>query len=99
MVVAAPDSSRATEDKSQYRIDATEALREPRTRILKHGETFAVLNQFGDMVGEPGSPDGLYHQDTRFLSQLELRLNGDRPLLLSSNPVEDGSVLPVDLAN
>ena len=87
------------EDDSQFRIEATEALREPRTRILKHGETFAVLNQFGDMVGEPGSPDGLYHQDTRFLSQLELRLNGDRPLLLSSNPAEDGSVLPVDLAN
>jgi glycogen debranching enzyme len=90
---------RGTEDESQFRIEATGALREPRTRILKHGETFAVLNHFGDIVGEPGSPDGLYHQDTRFLAQLELRLNGDRPLLLSSNPAEDGSVLPVDLAN
>jgi glycogen debranching enzyme len=98
MAVAA-DARELTEDESQFRIEATGALREPRTRILKHGETFAVLNQFGDMVGEPGSPDGLYHQDTRFLSQLELRLNGDRPLLLSSNPAEDGSVLPVDLAN
>ena len=88
-----------TEDQSQFRIEATGAFREPRTRILKHGETFAVLNQFGDMVGESGSPDGIYHQDTRFLSQLELRLNGDRPLLLSSNPAEDSSVLPVDLAN
>src|SRR4051812_39983462 len=98
-MVAAPELAGAAEDESQFRIEATGALREPRTRILKHGETFAVLNQFGDMVGEPGSPDGLYHQDTRFLSQLELRLNGDRPLLLSSNPAEDGSVLPVDLAN
>jgi glycogen debranching enzyme len=96
MAVAATNE---IEDESQFRIEATEALREPRTRILKHGETFAVLNQFGDMAGGPGSPDGLYHQDTRFLSQLELRLNGDRPLLLSSNPAEDGSVLPVDLAN
>ena len=99
MAVAATDVPEATEDESQFRIEATGALRERRTRILKHGETFGVLNQFGDMVGEPGSPDGLYHQDTRFLSQLELRLNGDRPLLLSSNPAEDGSVLPVDLAN
>ena len=99
MAVAVTDAPEATEDESQFRIEATGALREPRTRILKHGETFGVLNQFGDMVGEPGSPDGLYHQDTRFLSQLELRLNGDRPLLLSSNPAEDGSVLPVDLAN
>src|SRR5436190_1975607 len=99
MAVAVTDAPEATEDESQFRIEATGALREPRTRILKHGETFGVLNQFGDMVGDPGSPDGLYHQDTRFLSQLELRLNGDRPLLLSSNPAEDGSVLPVDLAN
>src|SRR3982751_3716068 len=99
MAVAVTDAPEATEDESQFRIEATGALREPRTRILKHGETFGVLNQFGDMVGEPGSPDGLYHQDTRFLSQLELRLNGDRPLLLSFNPAEDGSALPVDLAN
>src|ERR1043165_10232490 len=99
MAVAAPELAGATEDGSQFRIEATGALREPRTRILKHGETFGVLNQFGDMVGEPGSPDGLYHQDTRFLSQLELRLNGDRPLLLSSNPAEDGSGVPVYLAN
>jgi N-terminal domain of (some) glycogen debranching enzymes len=75
MAVAAAEPPEATEDDSQFRIEATEAFREPRTRILKHGETFAVLNQFGDMVGEPGSPDGLYHQDTRFLSQLESRLN------------------------
>jgi glycogen debranching enzyme len=83
----------------EFRIEATGAFREPRTRILKHGEAFAVLDQFGDIVCGTGHPDGLYHQDTRFLSQLELRLNGDRPLLLSSNPAEDGSVLSVDLAN
>src|SRR5688572_21789831 len=85
--------------ESQFRIEATGAFHEPRTRILKHGDTFAVLSQFGDMVGDPGCPDGLYHRDTRFLSQLELRLNGDRPLLLSSNQAEDNSLLPVDLAN
>src|SRR5512135_1700935 len=85
-------------DASPFRIEATGAFPELRTRILKHGDTFAVLNHFGDMI-DGGSPDGLYHQDTRFLSRLELRLNGDHPLLLSSNPAEDSSVLPVDLAN
>jgi glycogen debranching enzyme len=96
MAVAAIQRSAAD---SQFRIEATGAFHEPRTRILKHGDTFAVLSQFGDMVGDAGCPDGLYHQDTRFLSQLELRLNGDRPLLLSSNQAEDNSLLPVDLAN
>lgn len=83
----------------RFRVEATGTFHEPRTRILKHGDTFAVLSPFGDMVGDEGCPDGLYHQDTRFLSQLELRLNGDRPLLLSSSPAEDNSLLPVDLAN
>jgi len=36
MVVAAPELGGATEDESQFRIEATGALREPRTRILKH---------------------------------------------------------------
>jgi hypothetical protein len=85
--------------RSQYRIEATGAFREPRTRILKHGDTFAVLNHFGDIAGGPGSPDGLYHEDTRCLSELELYLNGERPLLLSANPGEDNALLTVDLAN
>ena len=42
------------ENDSQFRIAATEGIREPRTRILKHGNTFAVLNNFGDMTAEPG---------------------------------------------
>jgi len=89
----------ASEDEAQYRIEATGGFREPRTRILKHGDTFAVFNAFGDMVGGAGSPDGLYHEDTRYLSQLELSLNGDRPLLLSADPGEENALLTVDLAN
>ena len=92
-------SSQRREAASPFRIAASGAYHEPRTRILKHGDTFAVLSPFGDMVGDTGCPDGLYHQDTRFLSQFELRLNGDCPLLLSSNQAEDNSLLPVDLAN
>src|SRR6476646_603204 len=92
-------AAEASESDSQFRIEATGAFREPRTRILKHGDTFAVLNHFGDIAGGSGSPDGLYHDDTRHLSQLELYLNGDRPLLLSANPGEDNALLTVDLAN
>jgi len=87
------------DEDSQYRIEATGGFREPRPRILKHGDTFAVFNAFGDIAGGNGSPDGLYHNDTRYLSQLELRLNGDRPLLLSANAGEDNALLTVDLAN
>ncbi|HTV87553.1 MAG TPA: amylo-alpha-1,6-glucosidase [Stellaceae bacterium] len=96
-MVSAP-ADRAGND-SQFRIGITGAFREPRTRILKQGETFAVFDPLGDIVGGIGQPDGLYHRDTRFLSQLQLELNGQRPLLLSAAPAEDNSLLPVDLAN
>ena len=88
-----------SEGESQFRIEATGAFREPRTRILKHGDTFAVLNEFGDIVAGRGSADGLYHREHVFLSHLEMRLNDDRPLLLSSIPAEDNSLLTIDLAN
>src|SRR5438034_3361973 len=91
-------AAEASEGESQFRIEATGAFREPRTRILKHGDTFAVLNHFGDVAGDRGSPDGLYHYDTRHLSQLELYLNDDRPLLLRANPGEDNALLTLDLA-
>jgi glycogen debranching enzyme len=58
-----------------------------------------LFDRRGDIVPGYGSSDGIYLNDTRFLSQLELRLNGAQLLLLSSNIQEDNSVLTVDLAN
>src|SRR5205814_10018844 len=80
-------------------LEAAGAICWSRSRMLMQCDTFAVLNHFGDVAGDRGSPDGLYHHDTRHLSQLELYLNGDRPLLLSANPGEDNALLTVDLAN
>ncbi|HEX3537004.1 MAG TPA: amylo-alpha-1,6-glucosidase [Stellaceae bacterium] len=87
------------EEEGRFHIAATGSYREPHNRVLKHGNTFAVLDAFGDINGGDGNPDGLYHDDTRYLSRLELRLNGGQPLLLSSNPAEDSSLLSFDLAN
>ena len=47
----------------------------------------------------PGEADGLFHNDTRFLSHLELRVNGEQPLLLGSNLRDDNTLLSVDLTN
>jgi hypothetical protein len=47
-------------DELQYRIEAIGTFREPCTRILKHRDTFAVFNRFGDIAGDSGSPDSLY---------------------------------------
>lgn len=70
-----------------------------RTRVLKHGDTFAVFDRFGDVETLGNSELGLYHQDTRHLSRLTLRLAGDRPLLLSSAIKDDNAILSVDAMN
>ena len=60
---------------------------------MKAGYTFALFDPRGDIVAGEGSSDGIYLHDTRFLSQLELKLNGAPLLLLSSNVQEDNAVL------
>src|SRR5687767_8150512 len=55
-----------------------------RMTILE-GSTFCICNEIGDL---DGFTSGLFAEDTRFLSRLELRINGKRPLLLSSGRVE-----------
>jgi len=86
-------------ETSQYYIESAAAFQERRPRSLKQGLMFAVFDQRGDIVPRPGSPDGIYHRDTRYLSQLVLRLDDAPLLLLSSNVQEDNVVLSVDLSN
>jgi glycogen debranching enzyme len=53
-------------------------------RILE-GSTFCICDERGDIGGET---NGLFADDTRFLSLLRLTVNGARPLLLTSDKVE-----------
>jgi glycogen debranching enzyme len=66
---------------------------------LKHGDTFFVVDTHGDIGTADGGPDGLFHNDTRFLSRLELRVNELQPLLLGCNVRDDNTVLTVDMTN
>jgi glycogen debranching enzyme len=84
--------------EAPFYIPATGPASRPR-RTLKHGDTFIVVDSHGDIGASAGGPDGLFHCDTRFLSQLELLLNGMQPLLLGSNLRDDNTSLTVDLTN
>jgi glycogen debranching enzyme len=53
-------------------------------RILE-GATFCICDELGDLHGDV---QGLFSEDTRFLSRLRLTVNGKRPLLLSSDKIE-----------
>jgi glycogen debranching enzyme len=85
-------------DESFYIVAEAERSTAP-LRVLKHGDSFAVFDQYGDVVGSEASEQGLYYQGTRFLSRLELLMFGKRPLLLSSTVSEDNVVFTADLTN
>jgi glycogen debranching enzyme len=68
-------------------------------RTLKHGDSFAMFDEFGDVLEVEHSPAGLFHHDTRFLSRLHFTLEGHRPLMLSSTVQTDNVTLDVDLTN
>ncbi|MGH6996493.1 MAG: glycogen debranching N-terminal domain-containing protein, partial [Stellaceae bacterium] len=78
---------------------ATSGVERRPPRALKHGDTFAVFDDNGDVAGGALDPAGLYYRDTRHLSHFVLSVDGERPLLLSSNLQDDNAVLSVDLAN
>ena len=47
-------------------------------RTLKHGDSFAMFDEFGDVFEVEHSPAGLFHHDTRYLARLELVLDTQR---------------------
>lgn len=84
--------------ETPFSVRGTEASTRPR-RTLKHGDCFAVLDSHADIGASAGGPDGIFFNDTRHLSRLEMLLNGRQPLLLGSNIRDDNSILTVDLTN
>src|ERR1700730_3425218 len=66
---------------------------------LKDGDAFTVLDNYGDIGVIGTGPEGLYFNDTRFLSRYEIRFEGKRPLLLSSVVQDDNAALSVTLTN
>ena len=91
-------------DKVQFGEDwyilASTATSYDRRRVLKHNETFAMFNRFGDIqsLGFLGE-EGLYQGDTRFLSQLELLIEGVRPMYLNSTIKDDNGLFISELMN
>jgi glycogen debranching enzyme len=57
-----------------------------RQLTILEGSVFCVCDEIGDVGG--AVTEGLFAEDTRFLSRLRLTINGRAPLLLSSDRVE-----------
>ena len=78
---ASPQMDPPPEPKLLYpepQLDAEEGL------AIIRGSTFFAATRSGDLM-PPGAPQvGLFCDDTRFLSRLELRVNSQKPIVLSS---------------
>lgn len=70
-----------------------------RPRVLKQGDTFAVLDHYGDIKPGGLGEEGLYHEGTRFLSLFLLEMEGCRPLFLGSAVRDENDQLAVALTN
>ncbi|MEW6116430.1 MAG: amylo-alpha-1,6-glucosidase [Nitrospirota bacterium] len=85
--------------KDEYYILATSGRVDLKTLTLKHNETFGVFARMGDILKLGMEEQGIYHQGTRHLSKWELRLEGKRPLFLSSGMKRESNILSADLTN
>ncbi|HTM46152.1 MAG TPA: amylo-alpha-1,6-glucosidase [Polyangiaceae bacterium] len=82
-----------------YHIDALPAPRDGGNRVLKCGDTFAVLDSQGDILSRSAHQHGLYHDGTRYLSHLQLSLGRHDLLPLGVSLRHENIVLNVDLTN
>ncbi|WP_263419879.1 amylo-alpha-1,6-glucosidase [Terriglobus albidus] len=83
----------------RFYIRADSSLADGRTLPLLHKDTFAVFDRYGDIQPIGLGQQGLFHEETRYLSRFEMRITAHKPLLLSSSVQEDNIVLSVDLTN
>jgi glycogen debranching enzyme len=85
--------------RNKYYILANSSLANDRTMVLKHDDCFGVFDRYGDIHPVGQGAQGLYHNGTRYLSKMELSIEGQRPLILSSSLKEENEMLTCDLTN
>jgi glycogen debranching enzyme len=96
--VALPDAAETSPPAvDPYQTEAPPELPDGGFLVLKHNDSFAVFNPFGDLDGARKSKQGFYIGGTRHLSRQRTLLNGRRPLLLSATAMPDSTRVVVDL--
>ncbi len=85
--------------QAPFSIPATLATSLQRPQTLKCDDTFLVTDEYGDCAALQPTVEGLFHEDTRYLSRFVLKLEGARPLLLSSSMSLDSEIFRANLTN
>ncbi|HXS35297.1 MAG TPA: amylo-alpha-1,6-glucosidase [Flavipsychrobacter sp.] len=85
--------------ENKYYISVNSTYADDRTKVLNHIDTFGIFDRQGDIKQMGEEVQGIYHNGMRFISDLDFRINNNRPLLLSSSIKEENEILSVDLTN
>jgi glycogen debranching enzyme len=96
---AGRESHNGTEENNPYYIQASTPSADEHRLVLKQGDTFGVYDHYGDIRATGQGELGLYHEGTRYLSGLSLRLVNSPALFLSSTVKEENDLIAVDLTN
>jgi len=67
--------------------------------VVKSDDSFALFDRLGDIRAWGEGEQGLYHRDTRFLSRMELLVDGLRPMFLGATVKERNNLLIVEAMN
>ncbi|WP_406696828.1 amylo-alpha-1,6-glucosidase [Singulisphaera sp. Ch08] len=87
------------QDGDPHHVLAPSSVTDDRTRVLKHGDTFAVFDHLGQIKPGGLGEEGMYHEGTRYLSCLVLELDGQAPFFLGSTVRDGNDQLSVALTN
>jgi glycogen debranching enzyme len=82
-----------------HHILTTSNFADERSRVLKHGDTFAVFDHYGRIKPGGLGEEGLYHEGTRFLSHLLMDLEGNPLIFLGSTVRGENGHLAIVLTN
>src|SRR5918999_4674424 len=84
---------------NRFYVLASSALADEQNQVLKHQDSFALFDRYGDIKPVGLAEEGIYHEGTRHLSSMLLRIGDERPLLLGATAKRDNSRLSIDLTN
>ena len=74
-LTVAPDARGENVEIDPFYIIPPSTLVEERGLVLKQDDTFALFDRFGDIRRGGFAQDGVYHEGTRYLSRLGVRLD------------------------
>jgi glycogen debranching enzyme len=80
-------------------ILTTSSFADERSRVLKHGDTFAVFDHHGRIKPGGLGEEGLYHEGTRFLSHFRMEMDDRALIVLGSTVRGENGHLAIALTN